>query len=132
MSPDPLPHRIAAQTRRSRLLSSPVRPSQKTGAGFGFLYGALLESFKNPPMPRPTDKVVLHPVKSNVLAKAMTTMGRQTFMMAAVASVYSAGEVSHCMNFSLRPFNSIVPPCLDSLVMGGVSGANWCTQLGTR
>lgn len=59
----------------------------------GLFFGAVKESFRNPPQPRPTDKVVLNPPKSKVLAKAMTTMGRQSFMLAAVAAVYSAGEV---------------------------------------
>lgn len=59
----------------------------------GLFYGAIKESFRNPPQPRPTDKVVLNPPKSNVMAKAMTSMGRQSFMLAAVAAVYSAGEV---------------------------------------
>lgn len=60
----------------------------------GLLFGAVQESFKNPPQPRPTDKVVLNPPKSDVMAKAMSSMGRQAFMLAAVAAVYSAGEVS--------------------------------------
>ena len=66
---------------------------QQFGAGFGLLYGALLESFKNPPQPRPTDKVVLKPVQSTVMTKAATTMGRQSLMLAGVSAVYSAGEV---------------------------------------
>lgn len=72
---------------------------QQCGAGFGLFYGALRESFKNRPPARPTDKVVLNPVKSDVLSKAMSTMGRQAFMLAAVAAVYSAGEVSTCFVF---------------------------------
>lgn len=68
----------------------------------GLLFGAVQESFKNPPQPRPTDKVVLNPPKSDVMAKAMSSMGRQAFMLAAVAAVYSAGEVS-C--FFLGPFH---------------------------
>lgn len=60
----------------------------------GLFVGAIKESFKNPPQPRPTDKVVLNPPKSDVMAKAMSSMGRQAFMLAAVAAVYSAGEVS--------------------------------------
>lgn len=59
----------------------------------GLFFGAIKESFKNPPQPRPTDKVVLNPPKSDVMAKAMSSMGRQAFMLAAVAAVYSAGEV---------------------------------------
>lgn len=68
--------------------------SQQFGATFGLVYGAILESFKNPPQPRPTDEVVLKPIRSNVMSKAMTTMGRQAFMLAAVSAVYSAGEVT--------------------------------------
>lgn len=64
----------------------------------GLFFGAIKESFKNPPQPRPTDKVVLNPPKSDVMSKAMSSMGRQAFMLAAVAAVYSAGEV--------RPFVS--------------------------
>lgn len=65
----------------------------------GLFSGAVQESFKNPPQPRPTDKVVLNPPKSDVMAKAMSAMGRQAFMLAAVAAVYSAGEVSLCVSF---------------------------------
>lgn len=66
----------------------------------GLFFGAVKESFRNPPQPRPTDKVVLNPPKSNVISKAMTTMGRQSFMLAAVAAVYSAGEVRGGFLFS--------------------------------
>ena len=60
----------------------------------GLLFGAMKESFKNRPQPRPTDKVVLNPPKSAVMGKVMSSMGRQAAVLAAVTAVYSAGEVS--------------------------------------
>lgn len=79
--------------------SPECRSFQQCGFGMGLFSGAIQESFKNPPQPRPTDKVVLNPPKSDVMAKAMTAMGRQAFMLTAVAAVYSAGEVSFFGSF---------------------------------
>ncbi|CAM9128972.1 unnamed protein product, partial [Ascophyllum nodosum] len=89
------------------------------GAGFGLLYGALLESFKNPPQPRPTDKVVLKPVQSTVMTKAATTMGRQSLMLAGVSAVYSAGE---CGAEEIRGTDDVFNTAIGACLAGGAVG----------
>ncbi|CAB1100729.1 unnamed protein product [Ectocarpus sp. CCAP 1310/34] len=89
------------------------------GAGMGLLFGAVQESFKNPPQPRPTDKVVLNPPKSDVMAKAMSSMGRQAFMMAAVAAVYSAGE---CGSEYVRGKDDVVNSAVGACMAAGAAG----------
>ncbi|CAM9330684.1 unnamed protein product [Scytosiphon promiscuus] len=85
----------------------------------GLLSGAVQESFKNPPQPRPTDKVVLNPPKSDVMAKAMSAMGRQAFMLAAVAAVYSAGE---CGSEYVRGEDDVVNTAVGACMAAGAAG----------
>eukprot|EP00752_Nemacystus_decipiens_P016424 g14681.t1 len=89
------------------------------GAGMGLFFGAIKESFKNPPQPRPTDKVVLNPPKSDVMAKAMSSMGRQAFMLAAVAAVYSAGE---CGSEYVRGKDDVINTAVGACLAAGAAG----------
>ncbi|CAN0300150.1 unnamed protein product, partial [Laminaria digitata] len=89
------------------------------GATFGLFYGAIRESFKNPPQPRPTDKVVLNPVKTNVMAKAMAGMGRQAFMLAAISAVYSVGE---CGSEHIRGKDDVYNTAVGACMAGGAAG----------